>query len=142
MNFHSGRWYLIAGLIPVAAAVYYLFSLSISYRKLPQDVPVHFDIHGVADNWMNRMTWLLLSPIIVGAVAALVFLTRPAPFFGAALIYWCVCGAVIGALLQVNTAARAQRRFRSLPVLPWILAVPVCEFVLSRGFENWWNIRS
>jgi len=142
MNSHSGRWYLIAGLMPIATAVYYLCSVSIAYRKLPQDVPVHFDIHGVADNWMNRTTWVVLSPIIVGAVVALVFLTRPTPFNGAAIIYWCVCGVVIGAFLQVNRAAQAQRRLHLLPVLAWLLAVPVCESILSLNFEYWWNSRS
>ncbi|MGH9716528.1 MAG: DUF1648 domain-containing protein [Candidatus Acidiferrales bacterium] len=135
MKLQSGRWYLIAGLIPIASAAYYLCAVSIAYRKLPQDVPIHFDLHGVADNWMNRTTWLVLSSIIVGAVVALVFTTRPMPFNGAAIIYWCVCGSIVGAFLQVNTAAQARRRFHSLPVLPWILGVPVCEFILCRIFE-------
>ncbi|MGA9885215.1 MAG: DUF1648 domain-containing protein [Candidatus Acidiferrales bacterium] len=141
MNFQSERWYLVAGLVPIAAAVFYLRAVSIAYRKLPQDVPVHFDIHGVADNWMNRTTWLVLSLIIVTAVVALVFVTRPAPFYGAAIIYWCVCGVVIGGFLQVNTAAQAQRRCHFLPVLPWILGVPVCELILSATFKYWWNSR-
>jgi len=142
MNFQSERWYLVAGLAPIAGAVFYLRSVSVAYRKLPEDVPVHFDIHGVADNWMNRTKWLVVSPIIVGAMVAMVFLTRPAPFNGAAIIYWCVCGVVIGGFLQVNTAAQAQRRPHYLPVLAWLLAVPVCELILSGIFEYWWNSRS
>lgn len=141
MKFQSERWYLVAGLIPVAAAVYYLCSVSVAYRKLPQDVPIHFDIHGVADNWMDKTTWLVVSPIIVTALVAVVFLTRPTPL-GAAVIYWCVCGVVIGAFLQVNTAAaQAQGRTHFLPVLPWILGVPVCEFILSATFKSWWSSR-
>lgn len=142
MNFQPERWYLIAGSMPIAAAVYYLCSVSVAYRKLPQNVPVHFDRHGVADNWMNRTTWVVLSPIIVGATVALVFATRPTPFIGAAIIYWCVCGVVIGGFLQVNTAAQAQRRPHYLPVLAWLLAVPICEFILSSVFQYWWYSRS
>lgn len=141
MNLQSDRWYLLAALAPIAAAVFYLREVSVAYRKLPQDVPVHFDIDGVADNWMNKTTWLVLSPIVVAALVAMVFLTRPAPFNGAAIIYWCVCGVVIGAFLQVNAAAQAQRRFHYLPVLAWFVAVPVCEFILFGTFEYLWNSR-
>lgn len=132
-------WYLSAGIVPAAAAVLYLGALILAFRKLPQEVPVHFDFKGVANGWMGKGAWAVVSPIIVGSVVALVFATRPGPFDLTAIMYWCACGLVIGAFFQINRAAQAQRPFHFLPVLAWLLLVPVCQFIASGAFANWWK---
>ncbi len=139
MNVQLERWYIVAGAVPIAAAVFYLCAVVIAYRTLPQDVAIHFDFSGAANGWMNRTAWLVLSPIIVATVVALVFTTQPAPAHITAIMYWCACGLVTGAFLQINRAAQAQRPFHFLPVLAWILAVPICELILSIVFGQWWK---
>lgn len=133
------RWYMVAGSGPMAAAVFYLCAVILAYRNLPSDVPIHFDFSGVANGWMNRTIWLVLSPIITGTLVSLVFATRPSPYNVTAIMYWCACGLVVGAFLQINRAAQKQRPFHFLPVLAWLLAVPICGLILSIALEHWWK---
>ncbi len=139
MNAPSPRWYLVASIIPLAIALFYLGAVSLAYRKLPQNVPVHFDLQGVANGWMNRTLWLIFSPALLATMAALVFTTRPAPLNLSTILYWCASGLVTGAFFQINRAAQAHRPFHFLPVFAWLLAVPICEFLLALASERWWK---
>jgi uncharacterized membrane protein len=133
------RWYLVAGMVPFATAAIYVCAVNLAFKALPQEVPIHFDFHGVANGWMQKSLWRILSPILLGAIAAMVFATRPGPFEVTAITYWSACGMITGAFFQINRAARAQRPFRIWPVLAWFLLVPFCQIILSTALTPWWK---
>lgn len=139
MSLQLQRWHLLASLIPASAAVFYLCTLLIAYGQLPQDMPVKFDFSGEATDWMNKAIWLVLSPLVLAAAVVLAFSTRPTPLGVNVIVYWSVCGLLIGAFLQTNRSAVKRRSFHYLPVLVWVAAVPICEIILVKVLTGWWR---
>jgi hypothetical protein len=137
------RWHGIAGSLPVLAILYYVGLLAVSYRRLPAELPIHFGFDGGANGWMNRGLWLILSPLILLSLMMLVFMTRPLGS-GVAVnfttfMFWWASGLVIGSFVQIVQAARADGEFRFLPLIGWMILLPICETVLAIASKPWWT---
>ncbi len=138
------HWYWVASAFPVAATAYYLIRLLLCFRQLPAQVPVRFDFDGTPNEWMGRWLWLVLSPLILVATTALVFSTRPSrsgmPFTVSALMYWCACGLVTGAFLEILRAARKHDSLHFLFLGIWVLLIVAGESLVLDLSKCWWFV--
>lgn len=132
------RWYLTAAIAPALSVVYYLRSLMATYGRLQDQVPVHFGLHGEPNGWMSRKLWPVVSVVILLAMLALVFASRPGMWVPA-LIHWGVCGLIAAGFSEVNYSAAEERRFSFRPILLGALAVVGLGMVLAMALAGWWR---
>ncbi len=142
MNVSLERWYWTAGVAPIAAAIFYIILLAISFGRLPTEVPVHFGTDGSPNGYMHKALWLVLSPLLLGGLTMLVFTTRPSlgsfPFIGTTLMYWIAIGMTFGAFFEVVRSASTQGHYRFTALLIGGIVVPAIEVVLSLTLRMWW----
>ena len=131
------RWYVTAAIAPALSVVYYLRSLMVTYGRLPEQVPVHFGLRGEPNGWMSRKLWPVVSVVILLAIQAMVFVSRPGMWVPA-LIQWGVCGMIAGSFSEVNYSAAEQRRFSFRPMPLGALAVIGLGVVLAVVLAGWW----
>jgi len=142
MSFDLQRWYRVAGALPVLAIAYYVVLLAMSFRRLPVAVPVHFGFDGSPNGWMDRRVWVIVSPVILASLMLLVMTTRPIGAGAAAnvttIMFWWASGLAIGSFVEIVRSARAGGQFRFLPMIVWMVLLPVCETGLAMGTKTWW----
>ncbi|MGA8939650.1 MAG: DUF1648 domain-containing protein [Acidobacteriaceae bacterium] len=142
MGDHLGRWYWVASAVPISGSLYYLILLAGSFRRLPDEVPVHFGLDGSADGWLNRYAWAVLSLAIVSSIPLLVFTTRPSldgrVWTIATLMYWGACGLVVGVCVEIVHAAAEKHKFAVWRLLVWLLLVPAIAAPLTIALKPWW----
>jgi hypothetical protein len=54
-------------------------------------------------------------------------------------MFWWASGLVIGSFVQIVQAARADGEFRFLPLIGWMILLPICETVLAIASKPWWT---
>jgi len=134
------RWYVAVGLAPCAAAIYYFWSLAYTYRRLPAQVPVHFDLDGSPNGYMPHAVWALTSVLsLAGLAAGLLFATPPGVWRVSTILYWGAIGMVAGAFSEINFSAANQHRFHMLSLLWGGAAVTAAGIVSTLALAFWWR---
>lgn len=133
------RWVLAAASLPATATILYTLSVLRAYPRLPEQVPVHFDLTGSPNGWLPKSVWLLLSPVILAFTVALVFTTQPSPLHPTCIVYWASCGLIAGAFFEINQSATNQRSFHFLPLIYWISIMVVVQVSIVLLTHSWWK---
>jgi hypothetical protein len=139
MNIEIKHWYWVAAALPLVSALCYLVLLFSSYHSLPRVVPVHFDFSGIADNWMNKQAWGIVSAMAAVLMVALVFTTRPSPLDLSTILYWFAFGLLIGSFFQITQTALNNIPFHFWPLLYWAIGMPLAQYAVSLAFKPWWK---
>ena len=56
-------YYLAAAVVILATAA----GIVVAYPKLPQTVPIHWDIHGQVNGWASKSSLFLYGPVLMAA---------------------------------------------------------------------------
>lgn len=135
------RWYVTAGVAPALALFYYLFSLVRLYRRLPEQVPSHFDLDGTPNGWMPRPVLAVFSIVSLAAlIAGLLFATVPGPWHITTLMYWGATGLVAGTFCEINLSAAENRRYRFWALLWGSSAVLAGGILCTLALAFWWRV--
>jgi uncharacterized membrane protein len=74
------RWLVIAILLTVAAFAVSIYMFTFEYERLPDRLPIHWNIHGEPDGWVDKSNGLWAFLILPGAMALMVVLTVVLPW--------------------------------------------------------------
>lgn len=85
-------WFLVALGLVVAEVIY----LTLVYPSLPQQLPVHYDLWGRADGWVDKSIWSVFG--LTGMLLPLL-----------ALIWW--SGAAMGRMASKDASAQTHDAF-------------------------------
>ncbi len=74
------RWLLVSVLLTVAAFAVSIYVFTFQYDRLPDRLPIHWNIEGEADGWVNKENGLWAFLLGPGVMAAMVLLTVVLPW--------------------------------------------------------------
>lgn len=109
------KWY------PVAAVAAAILASALAYGRLPEQVPMHWDVHGEVDRYGSRLEGTLLMPAIMIGIAFLIpALPRIDPkganYAKFSPSYHLVMNAVLTLMLGIHLAALATALGRPVPM--------------------------
>lgn len=132
---------LAGGVIALAAPVVELISFLATRGRLPDPLPVHWDLHGAVNNTAGIggffTATLVISAVLALAVLAAIFLAHT-PIAGRMLAALLTFGTWIAAGTWVVTAAVSSGAARAADVtLPWYAVIPLLGVPVVLAVAAW-----
>jgi uncharacterized membrane protein len=74
------RWLLVSVLLTAAAFAGSVYLFTFQYDRLPERMPIHWNVHGQPDGWVEKANGLWVYLLVPGAMALMVLLTVVLPW--------------------------------------------------------------